>query len=485
MSPGARPLIAALSVACGLLIQTASAAQAPYAETFDSYPDGGVPANFVERTDANWAVRNKDGTGSYEGTLFAPGTTLSSYTSIDLSNVAGRNFTFTTNFTATASVDQSKVVELGFTALSAYHLTWRVSPSGSPYTGEIILEGQGRRINSVNYPGIMPLGSGEYTVTMHGGYVDGTLYLTGALSNRNRTLSLRIADPAPAIGSEFGYNQLARSLPGRFTAVTAFYDDFSVIFETLPVRLGNLSTRLSVRQGEEVAIAGLIVTGNSPKRICVRGRDANLGAVDQFDPVLELLRADGTRVAFNDNWRDTQELEIFNASMWSHDDQDSILIATLEPGAYTALLREKKNTLGRGSVEVYDLTPGSSGPGNISTRGWVGTGDDAMIGGVIASGDGKARVIIRALGPSLREAGITQPLADPTLELRNRNGQLVKANDNWRDTQEAEILGTSLAPTYESEAAIVADLLPTDYTAIVRGKNDTTGVALVEVYNLN
>jgi hypothetical protein len=108
-----------------------------------------------------------------------------------------------------------------------------------------------------------------------------------------------------------------------------------------------------------------------------------------------------------------------------------------------------------------------------------------MIAGVIVTGDEKAHVIVRALGPSLGDAGISKPLADPTLELHDRNGALLKANDHWRDSQQAEIIATSLAPLHDAEAAIVADLLPTNYTAIVRGKNNTTGVALVEVYHLN
>jgi hypothetical protein len=141
-------------------------------------------------------------------------------------------------------------------------------------------------------------------------------------------------------------------------------------------------------------------------------------------------------------------------------------------------------------VEFYDLAQGANSKlANISTRGFVDTGDNAMIGGFIVgggSGDGTTRVIVRALGPSIPVAGA---LGDPTLELRNSSGTLVDSNDNWKtrpdgSSQQAAIEATTIPPTNDLESALVATLVPGNYTAIVRGKNDTTGVALVEAYNI-
>jgi hypothetical protein len=136
--------------------------------------------------------------------------------------------------------------------------------------------------------------------------------------------------------------------------------------------------------------------------------------------------------------------------------------------------------------EVYDLDQTvESNLGNISTRGSVGTGNEVMIGGTIIAGAVPARVLFRAIGPSLTNFGVSNVLGDPVLELHDGNGVLLASNYNWRDTQEAEITATGLAPSNNLESAILRDLAPGPYTAIVRGLNDATGVALIEVYNLN
>lgn len=158
---------------------------------------------------------------------------------------------------------------------------------------------------------------------------------------------------------------------------------------------------------------------------------------------------------------------------------------TLIPGAYTAILAGQNGGTGVGLVEVYDLARESNSKvANIGARGFVDTGDNVMIGGLIAGGT--ARVIVRALGPSLPVAGA---LGDPTLELRDGSGTLVAINDNWKtrpdgSNQQAEIEGTDIPPTNDFESALVRTFPPGNYTAIVRGLNDTTGVGLVEVYNL-
>jgi hypothetical protein len=151
--------------------------------------------------------------------------------------------------------------------------------------------------------------------------------------------------------------------------------------------------------------------------------------------------------------------------------------------AYTATVRGVDNGTGVGLVEVYDLDRTvDSKLANISTRGFVQTEDNVLIGGLIVLGQDPLRVIVRAIGPSLPVAGA---LENPTLELHDGNGALIASNDNWRSDQEAEIIATGIPPSNDLESAIVQNLAPGNYTAIVAGANSTTGVALVEAYGLN
>jgi hypothetical protein len=168
---------------------------------------------------------------------------------------------------------------------------------------------------------------------------------------------------------------------------------------------------------------------------------------------------------------------------------ESTILVVLSPGAYTAILAGKNAGTGVGLVEVYDLGQGvNSKPANISTRGFVDTGNNVMIGGFIVgggSGGGTARVMVRALGPSLAGSGVAGALGDPTLEVHDGDGTLIASNDNWRSDQEVEIIATGIPPLNDLESAIVRNLTPGNYTAIVHGVNNTTGVALVEAYGLN
>jgi hypothetical protein len=174
---------------------------------------------------------------------------------------------------------------------------------------------------------------------------------------------------------------------------------------------------------------------------------------------------------------------------------ESAIIADLPPENYTAIVRGVSNTTGVALVEVYDIgNSGNSILGNISTRAFVQTGDNVMIGGFIVAGTESKKVIVRAIGPELTQFGVPDPLANPRLELHNAAGALIGSNDDWRHTiiggvitrnQVADIQNSGHAPTDPSESAIIADLPPGNYTAIVRGVNDTTGVGLVEVYDLH
>jgi len=239
----------------------------------------------------------------------------------------------------------------------------------------------------------------------------------------------------------------------------------------------NISTRMRVETGDNVLIAGFIITGSQPKRVIVRGIAPSLPFAGVLaDPTLNLDNGTVT----NDNWRTNQEQEIIGTGLQPSHDLESAIVATLSPGPHTAILGGSGGTTGIGIVEVYDLESGSPVQlANISSRGFVQTGDNVMIGGFIIAGTYPTTMIVRAIGPSLPLAG---KLEDPTLELVDQNGGRLN-NDNWRATQEAEIMAT-IPPTNDNEAAIIATLAPGNYTAIVRGQDDTTGIAVVEAYNL-
>jgi hypothetical protein len=296
---------------------------------------------------------------------------------------------------------------------------------------------------------------------------------------------------------EFSF-PLAASALGRFITATATdpngnTSEFSMASELVPPlsRFLNISTRLRVQTGDNVLIGGFIITGNDPKQVILRAIGPSLGGagVQGFlaNPTLELHHTDGT-VVTNDDWRDTQETEIIATGIPPADDKESAILATLDPGPYTAIVRGTNGGSGVGLVEAYDLAQAAdSDLANISTRGFVETGDNVMIGGIIigpdASPDGS--ILIRALGPSLTAIGVPSALADPMLELRDANGSPISSNDNWKSTQQAAIEATGIPPNDDKESAILAGLAPGNYTAIVSGVGGTTGIGLVEAYRLD
>ncbi len=249
----------------------------------------------------------------------------------------------------------------------------------------------------------------------------------------------------------------------------------------------NISTRGLVQSGDNVMIAGFIVQGNSTKQVIVRGLGPSLtqrGVIGALqDPTLDLRDSNGVQLAFDDDYKDRQETQIEATSLAPTDDREAAIVASLTPGSYTAILRGKTN--GVGEVEVYDLdSTTSTHLVNISTRALVGPDDNsALIGGFIVDGQSSRQILIRAIGPSLAGAGVTGALANPTLDFY-RGSQLILSNDDWKSTDEAAIAATGIPPTNDKEAALLINLDPGSYTAVVRGKNNTTGVALVEVYQL-
>ena len=209
------------------------------------------------------------------------------------------------------------------------------------------------------------------------------------------------------------------------------------------------------------------------------------------DPVLELHI--GSAVTTNDNWKErsdgsSQQAEIEATGIPPTNDLESALVRTLSPGAYTAVMRGNGGGTGIGLVEVYDLSQASASLlANISSRGFVDTNDNVMIGGFIVGPVDRdnARVVVRALGPSLSNSGVPNPLQNPTLEVVDANGGPVASNDDWQNgPSSSAVAAAGLAPGDTRESAIFTGITPGRYTAIVRGVGGTTGVGLVEVYNL-
>ena len=249
--------------------------------------------------------------------------------------------------------------------------------------------------------------------------------------------------------------------------------------------LANLSTRMRIETGDNVLIAGFIVHGTAQKRLLLRGIGPSLpvpGALS--DPTLELHDSAGNLIVSNDNWMDNANAgKIIATGIAPQNPLDSALLVSFQPNSYTVILQGKAGATGIGLVEVYDLDQGAqSEVANISTRGFIQTGDDVMIAGLILTGTDPATVVLRGIGPSLP---LSNPLTDPFLELHNASGDIIFTNDNWRDTQETEIQATGLAPTNDFESAILISLTAGNYTAIVKGADGGIGNGLVEAYRLS
>ena len=246
-------------------------------------------------------------------------------------------------------------------------------------------------------------------------------------------------------------------------------------------------------------IGGFIITGNAAKAVVLRGMGPSLvnnGVPDVavlHDPYLELHGPNGALITSNDDWINSpQASQIQGTWFQPTDPRESVILATLSPGNYTVILSGSVKSgvadKGIGLMEVYDNNQASDSQlANISTRGFVQTGLNVMIGGFTLGGNPNAtRIAVRGLGPSLTQFGINNVMPDPTLELHNANGTIMIANDNWTDdpVAAANLTAAGLALPNPKESGIFTSLAPGQFTAILIDKTGASGVALVEIYNL-
>jgi hypothetical protein len=311
-----------------------------------------------------------------------------------------------------------------------------------------------------------------FIVSVPRGYVSGTALSDMAIYTGKTFATLGVTPGTYVWGWGTGANQ-------NFT--------LQILSEVLPAtHITNISTRASVQTGQEVTIGGFIITGTVPKQVLVRGLGPTLSqfGVSNFllDPILDLHNSTSSIVT-NDDWQTAANADQIPQNLRPSDARESAILATLQPGSYTVILSGKNDTGGVGLLEVYDISSGASAElTNVSSRGFVGTGDNVMIGGFIVSGT--TQVVVRGLGPTLTQFGLSGTLADPVVTLVNQNGNVVQSNDNWKNTQQAEISATGKAPSNDLEAAILAPVSAGNYTAILSGNGGGTGIGLVEVYKL-
>jgi hypothetical protein len=254
-------------------------------------------------------------------------------------------------------------------------------------------------------------------------------------------------------------------------------------------QLLNVATRLKVLTGDNVLIGGFIITGTDSKKVLILGVGPSLS---QFfsgslaDPTLELYQGN-TLLQMNDNWKSDQQAEVEATGAQPSNELESAIVRTLDPGSYTAILRGKGDATGIGVVQAYDLNQAANSKfGNIATRGFVDSGDNAMIGGFIigSANGGSSTVVVRAIGPSLTNFGVSGALPDPTIDLHDGNGATIAFNDNWADDANQGSIPQSLKPSDPHESALYRVLPSGTYTAIMRGTGSSTGIGLIEVYNV-
>jgi hypothetical protein len=382
----------------------------------------------------------------------------------------------------------------------AYDQTYDPTSIDTNYLGDSGISGLGTTIDNVSYSFTVPAGHNfVVVVNTTGSATSGTTassQFSGTVSGFiNNTAGPGVcsgnADPSPtptATATPTPTGTPSASPTASPTATATATPTAAPAAQAL-----NLSTRMQVDVGDRAGIGGFIITGNVPKHVIVRAIGPSLtqsgfsASEVLADPTLELHGPGSFPTISNNNWRDTQEQQIKNDGLPPTNDLEAAIDATLAPGNYTAIVRGNGTGKGIALVEVYDLNSAANSKlGNLSTRAFVQINNNVVIAGfILGNHSGADRIIVRGLGPSLSSYGVPNPLQDPTLELRDQNGVLLAANDNWTDrpAQAAEITAAGLAPSNNAESAIAATLPPGLYSAILAGRNGGTGIGLVEVYD--
>jgi hypothetical protein len=261
-------------------------------------------------------------------------------------------------------------------------------------------------------------------------------------------------------------------------------------FEVRHAGLLNISTRARILPGEDALIAGFIITPGQPKEVIVRGIGPSLSLEGELaDPTIEVHDYQGTAIAFNDNWQDAESATDIMRTIPPANPLESALWGIINPAAYSVVLRGRNETGGIAVVETYDLDPSAdSGLGNISARGFVGTNDEVMICGIIVGPSANAdstRIVLRAIGPSLTQFGVSNVLANPMIDVRDSNGTQLASNDDWPSDPAAGVISAlGLAPTDPRESATIITATGGAYTAIVSGAGESAGIGLVEAYEV-
>jgi hypothetical protein len=460
-------------------------------------PNQLIPSSQLTTSDSTQTDRiGRDGRPSTCAGKASPGggfTGTHYYKTYTFTNTAGaaRCYTVTINAALNGPGDIESV---------AYDQTYDPTNIDTNYLGDSGVSGLGTTVDTATYSFTVP-GGHNFVVVVNttGSTTSGTTassQFSGTVSGFvNNTPGPGVctgsADPSPTPTATA--TATPTGTPSASPTASATATATATPTATPAAQALNLSTRLQVDVGDRAGIGGFIITGNVPKHVIVRAIGPSLTQSGfspsevLADPTLELHGPGNFATISNNNWRDTQEQQIKNDGLEPTNDLESAIDATLAPGNYTAITRGNGTGKGVALVEVYDLDAAANSKlANLSTRAFVSINNNVVIAGfILGNNSGVDRIIVRGLGPSLSSYGVPNPLQDPTLELRNQNGALLAANDNWQDrpVQAAEISAAGLAPSNNAESAIAATLPPGLYSAILAGRNGGTGIGLVEVYD--
>jgi hypothetical protein len=372
--------------------------------------------------------------------------------------------------------------------------TYDEMPDGLAYTGSFLYGGSAAcALNQAPTAGLTANpdhGNPPLTVSL-----DASTSVDPDAGDSIASYTFNFGDGSPAVTQSSPTISHTYKHGGQFFATLTVQDSHGLVSANtasaeikVAAQLLNLSTRLRVQPGDNALIGGFIIRGSEPKKVILRGVGPSLNVPGKLDdPVIQLFNGANASIAGNDDWKSDQQ-NVEATGLAPADDRESAIVITLDPGNYTVVMRGKNDGSGIGVVDMFDIGLAANARlANVSSRGFIGTGDDVLIGGFIAGPQTAfvTRMVFRAIGPSLTAFGVPGAMQDPTMEIRDRDGNLVASNDDWQTDQKTEIEATGLQPSEARESAIVlTNFEPGPYTAIVRGKNNSTGVGLVEIYDV-